>query len=84
MNFVLTNCPPIILPPGIQELPVILKDLNNNDVQTGSFILNDGINIEQEVFIKLKDLHGGKIVLKDINGVANQSTSEFMCLIEYF
>lgn len=62
----------------------ILKSVNNNNIQTGLVRMSNGFNIEQEVYINVKNLPQGKIVLKDTSNQSNQSTNEFLCIIEYY
>ena len=43
-----------------------------------------GFDKIDNVYINIKDLEEGKLVLKDLRNNANQIANEFMCVIEYF
>jgi len=60
----------------------ILEDLNGNDIATVNGRLRDGYNEEDRVFVNVRNLPEGKLVLRAAN--ANQTAPEFFCLIEYF
>lgn len=59
-----------------------LRDLSNNTISSVSGRLKDGYDKTEEVFINVKDLPEGKLVLSAIN--ATQTAAEFICLIEYY
>jgi len=60
-----------------------LEDLNGNNVFASvGGVLSQGYNDVDDVYIKVKDLPEGKLVLRGFN--ANQTAPEFFCLIEYF
>jgi hypothetical protein len=43
-----------------------------------------GFDKKDEIYINIKDLEEGKLVLKDLRRSANQVANEFLCVIEYF
>lgn len=63
---------------------IALKDKKGHIIQTDLVRMRDGFNLWQDVSINVKDLPEGKIVLKDNTGLSNKSTSDFLCIIEYF
>ena len=83
---------------SIRVVQYALTDINGNiitddydltkELKTPLGMLKDGFDLHQEVFINVKNLPEGKLVLKDIsnfgNGLADQAAQEFLCVIEYY
>jgi len=63
----------------------VLRDLNNNEIASVSFEIGDGTNKEQDVFVNVKDLPEGKLILSTDNFLFGDTLPpDFFCLIEYF
>ncbi len=63
----------------------VLTDINGNILsEINPVRLKDGFDIYDDVYINVKNLPNGKIILKDLLNQSNQVANEFLCVIEYF
>ena len=76
VRFVLTN-----------TLGDVLQDIDGNEIFVEG-IMKDGYNKTQEVFINVKNLPEGKVILKAVTPLGvqlpNQVASEFLCIVDYY
>ncbi|MDG5490655.1 hypothetical protein [Psychroserpens sp. SPM9] len=64
---------------------IITDDFNSSfELKSPLAMMKDGFRFSQDVYVNIKNLPEGKLVLKDITNQADQVANEFMCVIEYY
>ena len=83
---VVWKLPPLSLT-SVNRVKFALVDLDGNILSQSVDLpemMRNGFEKYDDVFIEVKDLREGKVILKDLTGNANQTTEKMICIIEYY